>query len=174
MSRSLNKVTLIGNLGNDPEVRSTTGGNRVATFSLATSRSWNNQSGERQEKTEWHRCVVWNTKGSQLADIVEKYVKKGDKLYVEGRIEYRQWQDKDGQTRYSTEINVRELIMLGGKGGSGGDYDAEGGSGGRGRAAAAGGRAKSASTGGTGGTGGGEDFEDFPGALEDEDDDLPF
>ena len=126
MSRSLNKVTLIGNLGNDPEVRSTTGGNRVATFSLATSRSWNDASGAKQEKTEWHRCVVWNTKGSQLADIVEKYVKKGDKLYVEGRIEYRQWQDKDNQTRYSTEINVREMIMLGGGkggGGGGGDFD---------------------------------------------------
>ena len=129
MSRSLNKVTLIGNLGNDPEVRSTTGGNRVATFSLATSRTWNDQSGSKQEKTEWHRCVVWNTKGSQLADIVEKYVKKGDKLYVEGRIEYRQWQDKDGQTRYSTEINVREMIMLGGGkgGGGGGGGDFEGG-----------------------------------------------
>jgi single-strand DNA-binding protein len=183
VSRSLNKVQLIGNLGNDPEVRSTTGGNRVATFSLATSRSWNDQSGNRQEKTEWHRCVVWNTKGSQLADIVEKYVKKGDKIYVEGRIEYRQWQDKDGQTRYSTEINVRELIMLGGgRGGSSGDYDSEdrgaaGGSGGAGRsrtAAPAGGRAKGAGA-GTGASGsGGEDFEDFPGALEDEDDDLPF
>ena len=80
MSRSLNKVVLIGNLGNDPEVRSTTGGNRVATFSLATSRSWNDASGSKQEKTEWHRCVVWNTKSSQLADIVERYVKKGDKL----------------------------------------------------------------------------------------------
>ena len=122
MSRSLNKVTLIGNSGNDPEVRSTTGGNRVATFSLATSRSWNDASGSKQEKTEWHRCVVWNTKTSQLADIVEKYVKKGDKLYVEGRIEYRQWQDKDGQTRYSTEINVRELIMLGGGRGGGGGW----------------------------------------------------
>src|SRR5690349_11929788 len=139
MSRSLNKVTLIGNLGNDPEVRSTTGGNRVATFSLATSRSWNDASGAKQEKTEWHRCVVWNTKSSQLADIVEKYVKKGDKLYVEGRIEYRQWQDKDGQTRYSTEINVRELIMLGGGSGgggrSGGDYDSEASNGARARAA---------------------------------------
>ena len=173
MSRSLNKVTLIGNLGNDPEVRSTTGGNRVATFSLATSRSWNNQAGDRQEKTEWHRCVVWNTKGSQLADIVEKYVKKGDKLYVEGRIEYRQWQDKEGQTRYSTEINVRELIMLGGRSGSA-EYDPEGGNAGgsRSRAAAAGGRAKGATTGAA--AGGTEDFEDFPGALEDEDDDLPF
>jgi single-strand DNA-binding protein len=155
---------LIGNLGNDPEVRSTTGGNRVATFSLATSRTWNDQSGTKQEKTEWHRCVVWNTKGSQLADIVEKYVKKGDKLYVEGRIEYRQWQDKDGQTRYSTEINVRELLMLGGKGGAGGDF---GGEGMPRRASAGAAKAKA-------GAGGGEDFEDFPGALADEDDDLPF
>src|ERR1043165_4756311 len=124
VSRRLNKVILIGNLGNDPEVRSTTGGSRVATFSLATSRSWNDASGAKQEKTEWHRCVVWNTKGSTLADVVEKYVKKGDKLYVEGRIEYRQWQDKDGQTRYSTEINVRELIMIGGgRPGGGGDFE---------------------------------------------------
>lgn len=164
MSRSLNKVTLIGNLGNDPEVRSTTGGNRVATFSLATSRTWNDQSGSKQEKTEWHRCVVWNTKGSQLADIVEKYVKKGDKLYVEGRIEYRQWQDKDGQTRYSTEINVRELIMIGGKG-AGGDF---GGGESMPRRAPMG--APKAKAGG----GSGEDFEDFPGALADDDDDLPF
>ncbi|MDQ6634793.1 MAG: single-stranded DNA-binding protein [Gemmatimonadota bacterium] len=166
MSRSLNKVTLIGNLGNDPEVRSTTGGNRVATFSLATSRSWNDASGTKQEKTEWHRCVVWNTKSSQLADIVEKYVKKGDKLYVEGRIEYRQWQDKENQTRYSTEINVRELIMLGGGSGGrggGGDSDAESGSRARSTAPA---KAKTGA--------GGDDFEDFPGALADEDDDLPF
>lgn len=163
MSRSLNKVTLIGNLGNDPEVRSTTGGNRVATFSLATSRTWNDASGAKQEKTEWHRCVVWNTKGSQLADIVEKYVKKGDKLYVEGRIEYRQWQDKEGQTRYSTEINVRELIMLGGGRGASADFD--GGEGGARRAPAPA-KAKASA--------GGEDFEDFPNALADEDDDLPF
>src|SRR4029450_2671439 len=166
MSRSLNKVTLIGNLGNDPEVRSTPGGNRVATLSLATSRSWVDQNGNRQEKTEWHRCVVWNTKGSQLADIVEKYVKKGDRIYVEGRIEYRQWQDKDNQTRDSTEINVRELIMLGGGRGGGDTHDSEGGSGmSRSRAPE---RAKSASG------APGDDFEDFPGALNDEDDDLPF
>src|SRR3954471_7692120 len=155
MSRSLNKVTLIGNLGNDPEVRSTTGGNRVATFSLATSRSWNDASGAKQEKTEWHRCVVWNTKNSQLADIVEKYVKKGDKLYVEGRIEYRQWQDKENQTRYSTEINVRELIMLGGGRGGGargfsGESDAES-NGSRSRTAAPA-KAKT-------GAAGGDDFE---------------
>ena len=166
MSRSLNKVTLIGNLGNDPEVRSTTGGNRVATFSLATSRTWNDPSGQKQEKTEWHRCVVWNTKTSQLADIVEKYVHKGDKLYVEGRIEYRQWQDKDGQTRYSTEINVRELIMLSGPAGrSGGEMDGE----------AAASRPRQPAPQKAKAAAGGEDFEDFPAALNDEeDDDLPF
>jgi len=168
VSRSLNKVTLIGNLGSDPEVRSTPGGNRVATMSLATSRSWNDQNGNKQEKTEWHRLVVWNTKGSQLADIVEKYVKKGDKIYVVGRIEYRQWQDKENQTRYSTEINVRELIMLGGGRGSS-DHDGDAGGAGRARPAAQPQRAKSAAA-----NSGGEEFEDFPGALEDEDDDLPF
>ena len=166
MGRSLNKVILIGNLGQDPEVRSTTGGNRVATFSLATSRSWNDASGAKQEKTEWHRCVVWNTKTSQLADIVERYVHKGDKLYVEGRIEYRQWQDKDGQTRYSTEINVRELIMLGGGRGASAGGDFESSESAPRRAAAPAPKAKAAA--------GGEDFEDFPNALADEDDDLPF
>jgi single-strand DNA-binding protein len=164
VSRSLNKVMLIGNLGADPEVRSTSGGNRVATFSLATSRSWNGPSGEKQEKTEWHRCVVWNSKTSQLADIVERYLKKGDKVYVEGRIEYRQWQDKDNQTRYSTEINVREMIMLSGRGGTPEGY--EGDAGVKSRAAATE-RARGA------GTSSG-DFEDFRGSLEEEDDDLPF
>src|SRR5919204_1151391 len=158
VSRSLNKVMLIGNLGSDPEVRSTNGGNRVATFSLATSRTWNDAAGAKQEKTEWHRCVVWNTKTSQLADIVERYVKKGDKLYVEGRIEYRQWQDKDGQTRYSTEINVRELIMLTSRAASGGGgehLDGEGAAAARGRAVAAQ-RTKAATAGD-----GGEDLADL-------------
>ncbi len=168
MSRSLNKVTLIGNLGADPEVRSATGGNRVANFSLATSRQWTGANGEKQEKTEWHRCVVWNSKVSTLADIVEKYLKKGDKVYVEGRIEYRQWQDKDNQTRYSTEINVRELIMLSGR--PGGSDDAEGGARSRPRAAAAG----AGSGSGTSGAPAGGDFEDFKGSLEETDDDLPF
>jgi single-strand DNA-binding protein len=167
VSRSLNKVQLIGNLGNDPEVRTIAGGSKVATFSLATSRSWNNQSGEKQEKTEWHRCVAWNVKGTGLADVVEKYCKKGDRLYVEGQIEYRQWQDKENQTRYSTEIKVRDMIMLGGGSGRGGDFDGE--SSGRSRAPA-GASAKSGAAGGAGG----EDFTEFPGALEDADDDLPF
>jgi single-strand DNA-binding protein len=170
VSRSLNKVTLIGNLGNDPEVRSTSNGSRVASFSLATSRQWNGPAGDKQEKTEWHKCVAWNAKGSGLADLIEKYVKKGDKLYVEGRIEYRQFQDKENQTRYVTEINVRELILLGGRGGGagGGDTDAQPSSAApRPRAsqpAKAGGGAKSTD----------EDFGDFPGSLEEGDDDLPF
>jgi single-strand DNA-binding protein len=161
MSRSLNKVTLIGNLGSDPEVRSATGGNRVANFSLATSRTWNDASGAKQEKTEWHKCVAWNTKFSQLADIVERYVKKGDKLYVEGSIEYRQWQDKDGQTKYMTEIKVRELIMLGTPRGDGSGASR----------APAGAKAKAGAAAGAAGS---DDFEEFPGALQDEDDDLPF
>jgi single-strand DNA-binding protein len=174
MSRSLNKVTLIGNLGADPEVRSTTGGNRVATFSLATSRSWSGPSGDKQEKTEWHRCVVWNSKASTLADIVERYLKKGDKIYVEGRIEYRQWQDKENQTRYTTEINVRELIMLSGKAGGSDSFDGEssGSSNSRPRAAATD-RSRGAGAGAPAGAGGG-DFEDFRGNLDTEDDDLPF
>ena len=96
-----------------------------ATFSIATSRQWSSASGEKQEKTEWHKCVAWNvgTRGTGLADVVEKYVKKGDKLYVEGRIEYRQYEDKDKQTRYVTEINVREILLLGGGKAGGGDYD---------------------------------------------------
>lgn len=163
MSRSLNKVMLIGNLGNDPEIRSTTGGNRVASFSLATSRSWSGTNGEKQEKTEWHKCVAWNSRGTGLVDVIEKYCKKGDRLYVEGRIEYRQWQDKEGQTRYTTEINIREMMMLGG--GRGGDGEPEStrarvGAGARSSAAASGGAS--------------DDFEEFPTALEDGDDDLPF
>ncbi len=169
MSRSLNKASLIGNLGSDPEVRTTTGGSKVATFSLATSRQWNSASGEKQEKTEWHRCVVWNAKGTGLADVVEKYCKKGDRLYVEGRIEYRQWQDKENQTRYTTEINVRDLLMLGsgsGGGGRGADFDSES-EGSRGRAPARSGSRSGQASSDT-------NFEDFPAALEDQDDDLPF
>ena len=164
MSRSLNKVTLIGNLGNDPEVRTTTGGSKVANFSLATTRQWNSASGEKQEKTEWHKCVAWNagTRGTGLADVIEKYVKKGDRIYVEGRIEYRQWQDKEGQTKYSTEINVRELIMLGSPKGGGMEGDAP-------RAKPAATKAKAGAAAGTAG----QEFEEFPGALQD-DDDLPF
>jgi single-strand DNA-binding protein len=160
---------LIGNLGADPEVRSTNNGTRVATLSLATSRQWTTQAGEKQEKTEWHRCVVWNTRSSGLADVVEKYLKKGDRVYVEGRIEYRTWQDREGQTRYTTEINVRDLVMLSGRGDAGG---AEGGR----RAASSASPAASAPAGAaaTAAPGKTESFEDFPEALDEEDDDLPF
>lgn len=167
MSKSLNKAILIGNLGADPEVRSTPNGSRVATLSLATSRVWKDQSGQRQEKTQWHRVICWNAaRGQQLADVAERYAKKGDRVYVEGEIEYRTWQDKEGQTRYSTEINCRELILLGSRGGG----DEEGGSwsGSRSSAPARSGAAPAA---------GGkkeESFEDFPDALDAEDDDLPF
>jgi single-strand DNA-binding protein len=167
MSRSLNKVMLMGNLGNDPEVRSTPGGGRVASFSLATSRTWNDQSGTKQEKTEWHKCIAWNQGTQKLADVVEQYCKKGKPVYVEGTIEYRQWQDKEGQTRYSTEIRVRELILLGGGRGEG---DGEGMSSAPRPARAASPAGKPAAA----GKAGGEEFSDFPGALEDEEDDLPF
>ena len=184
VSRSLNRVSLIGNVGQDPEIRTTTNGGRVATFSLATSRTWNGPSGDKQEKTEWHCCVVWNAqRGSGLADVVEKYVHKGEKLFVEGRIEYRQYQDKEGQTRYVTEVNVRDLLLLGGRGGGSADGDVTAGAPrsrsapARSGAAARGpvGAPSAADGGTTGATGGaGDDFEDFPAALEDEDDDLPF
>jgi single-strand DNA-binding protein len=169
VSRSLNKVTLIGNIGQDPEVRSTSGGGRVANFSLATSRQWSGQGGDKQEKTEWHRIVAWNNNrgtGTGLADVIEKYCKKGDKLYVEGRIEYRSWQDKDGQTRYTTEIIANEIIMLSGKGGAAG----EGGFA-PARASAAAAPAKKE---GKEAKEGKESFDDFPEALDSEDDDLPF
>jgi single-strand DNA-binding protein len=159
VSRSLNKITLIGNLGADPEIRTTSNGNKVAQFSLATSRQWTSASGEKQEKTEWHKCVAWNARNTGLADVIEKWVKKGDKLYVEGRVEYRQYEDKDKQTRYVTEVNVREILLLGG--GRGGDGGSDGGSRG-GRSAAP---AKAAAN--------AEGFEDFPDAG-DGDDDLPF
>lgn len=165
MSRSLNKAILIGNVGSDPEVRTVGTGGRVATFSLATGRTWNDQSGNKQEKTEWHRCVVWNnSRGSGLADVVEKYVRKGEKIYVEGEIEYRQWQDKEGQTRYTTEIRVRELMLLGGRSGGAGGDEMEGPAR---RTASPTPRPKAAAASGA-------DFDDFPGALADEDDDLPF
>lgn len=169
MSRSLNKAILIGNVGSDPEMRTVGNGGRVAQFSLATGRVWTDPAGAKQEKTEWHRCVVWNNRTSTLADVVEKYVKKGERVYVEGEIEYRQWQDKDGQTRYTTEIKVRDLLLLGGRsGGAGGGDDAEGAAS---RRPASPSRAKPA---GIAGAAAGDDFSDFPGALEDEDDDLPF
>ena len=163
MSRSLNKVSLIGNVGADPEIRTTPGGGRVAQFSLATTRQWTGQSGDKQEKTEWHRIVAWDSaRGAKLANVIEQYVKKGDKLYVEGSIEYRQWQDKENQTRYSTEIKAFEVILLGGRGGG-----AVGGEGGGPPRSSSAPRPKAAPP------AAGGDFEEF-GDAEGDDDDLPF
>ena len=116
MARSVNKITLIGNVGQDPDVRSTQSGSRIAKCSLATSRQFKDRSGVQQEKTQWHRLTFFG----KLADIVEQWVNKGDRLYVEGEIEYSTTQDDQGNTRYWTDIVVREMIMLGSKDGNGG------------------------------------------------------
>lgn len=159
MSRSLNKATIIGNLGADPEVRTTANGTKVATLSVATSRQWNTPAGERQEKTEWHRVVLWNNRQGGLADIAEKYLHKGDRVYIEGRIEYRTWEDREGNTRYTTEINAREMLMLSGRGGGADEAPTPS----RARAAQPAVAESQA-----------ESYDDFPEALDDEDDDLPF
>lgn len=119
MSRSLNKVMLIGNVGAEPELRTTASGTKLAKVSLATNRVFNDRSGQKQEKTEWHRLTFWD----KLADIVERYVHKGDRLYVEGRLEYSQTEDEQGQPRYWTDIIVQEMLMLGGGEPGGGGYD---------------------------------------------------
>lgn len=110
---SFNQITLLGNVGSDPDVRDV-GGSKVASFSLATSRKWTGKDGTKQEKTEWHRCQVWNAGTSKLADIVAQYVRKGAKLLVVGAMEYREW-EKDGVKRTSAEVRVSSLQMVGGK-----------------------------------------------------------
>lgn len=154
---SLNKACLIGNVGKDPEIRSMNGGDKVANFSIATSESWKDRNtGERKERTEWHRVVVWGA----LAEVVEKYVSKGDKLYVEGKIQTRKWTDQSGVEKYSTEIVLQGfgavLTMLSPKGDGGG-------------------RSQSRDEGGggfnSGGGGSGGYREDFSGNLDDE---IPF
>jgi single-strand DNA-binding protein len=122
MAGSVNKVILIGNLGRDPELRSTQDGTRIANLAVATSESWRDRvSGERKERTEWHRVVIFN---ERLAEIAEKYLKKGSKVYVEGALQTRKWTDQGGQERYSTEVVLQrfrgELTMLDGAGGRGG------------------------------------------------------
>ena len=117
MAGSVNKVILVGNLGKDPEVRRMTSGEPVVSFSLATSESWRDKSsGERKEKTEWHNVVVFN---KNLADVAEKYLKKGAKVYVEGQLQTRKWTDKDGAEKYSTEVVLQNfngtLVLLDGK-----------------------------------------------------------
>ena len=117
MARGVNKATLIGNLGADPEIRYTNSGSAVANVRLATAESWRDkESGDQQERTEWHRVVFFG----RLAEIVEQYLRKGSHVYVEGRIQTRKWQDRDGNDRYTTEIVANEMQMLGGRGGGGG------------------------------------------------------
>lgn len=148
MARSLNKVMLIGNVGSEPEIRTTAGGKRVAKFSVATNRQYTDRSGQQQEKTEWHRCTAWD----RVAEIIEQYVHKGDRIYVEGSIEYSQTEDESGKPRYWTDIVVRDMIMLSGGSGGGGPRQDFGG-----------GRRQSAPTPGPAGS-----------PFDNDDDDLPF
>jgi len=126
MARGVNKVILIGNLGQDPEIKSTAAGASIANFSVATSESWKDKNtGQQVEKTEWHRVVAFN----RLAEIIGQYVKKGSKIYIEGSLRTRKWQDKEGKDHYTTEVVANEMQMLDSKGGaggmsSGGDYSA--------------------------------------------------
>jgi len=148
MAGSVNKVILVGNLGRDPEIRSTQDGTRVANLSVATSESWRDKaSGERRERTEWHRVAIFNEK---LVEIAEKYLRKGSKVYVEGALQTRKWTDQSGQEKYTTEVVLQrfrgELTMLDGRGGGGeapseGEEVGGGYSGGGGGARSSGGRA---------------------------------
>ena len=169
MAGSLNKVMLIGNLGADPEIRSFQNGGRVANLRIATSETWKDRNtGERQERTEWHTVAIFS---EGLVNVVENYLKKGSKVYVEGKLQTRKWQDQQGNDRYSTEVVLRgfdgTLTMLDGAGGgggrSGGGYG--GGSGGQGGGGFGGGN----QGGGSGGqsAGGGSNYDDL-------DDDIPF
>ena len=125
MARGVNKVILVGNLGKDPEIRYSPNGGAVANVTIATSESWKDKvSGEKQEKTEWHRVVFFG----RLAEIAGEYLKKGAQIYVEGRLQTRKWQDKEGKDRYTTEIVANEMQMLGSREGRGapadhGDFD---------------------------------------------------
>ena len=156
MAGSVNKVILVGNLGRDPEIRTTNDGTKVANLSLATSESWRDRnSGERRERTEWHRVVIFN---DRLVDVVEKYLNKGSKIYVEGQLQTRKWTDRDGQERYTTEVVLQrfrgELTMLDSRSdGGGGGYD----------------RSSDTGDGGSGGGGGGA-----PSGGDDFDDEIPF
>lgn len=132
MARGINKVIIVGNLGNDPEVRYANNGSAIANMSIATTDSWKDKNtGEQQERTEWHRVVMFN----RLGEIAGEYLRKGSQVYIEGRLQTRKWQDNNGQDRYSTEIVANEMQMLGGRGGgemgagSGGGYQQSGGGG---------------------------------------------
>ena len=120
MARGINKVILVGNLGGDPEVRYTAGGSAVANINIATSDQWTDkQTGQKNERTEWHRVVMFN----RLGEIAGEYLRKGSKVYIEGRLQTRKWQDQNGQDRWTTEIVANEMQMLSGRGDSGGASD---------------------------------------------------
>ena len=151
---SMNKAILIGNLGADPEVRYTASGSPVANFRIATSEVWNDKNGERQERTEWHRIVVFG----RQAETCGEYLKKGRSVCVEGRIQTREWEDRDGNKRWTTEIVADRVTFLGGReggGGGGGGYSRGGGGGSYG---GGGGYSGGGGGGGSGGGGGGDDF----------------
>ena len=160
MAGSVNKVILVGNLGRDPEIRSMQNGGRVANLSVATSESWKDrQSGERREKTEWHRVVIFN---ENLLDVAEKYLQKGSKVYIEGQLQTRKWQDQSGVDKYSTEIVLQrfrgELQMLDSRGDGGGS----GGGGGMAGEPAGDDYGGGASSGGGAPSGGGDFDDDIP------------
>lgn len=115
MAGTVNKVILIGRLGKDPEVKYTQGGTAIARFSLATDEFWKDQNGERQQRTEWHNIVAWD----KLADICGQYLTKGKQVYIEGKLQTRSWEDKEGNKRYTTEIRADNMVMLGTRGDSG-------------------------------------------------------
>jgi len=170
---SVNKVILLGNLGRDPETRYTTGGDAVTNLNIATSEQWKDKSGEKQERTEWHRVVLFG----RQAEIAGEYLKKGRSVYIEGRLQTRKYADKDGVEKYSTEIVADRMQLLGGRDGPGGgggdvDFSAANSSGGErsGGGGGGGGGPRRESTGGGAkgpGTGGKKNPDDF-------DDDIPF
>jgi single-strand DNA-binding protein len=173
MARGINKVILIGHLGQDPEVRALPSGSSIANLRIATTESWKDkQSGEFKEQTEWHTVVLFG----RTAEVAAEYLKKGSQVYIEGRLRTRKWQDKTGNDRYSTEIVGNDMQMLGGRGqgGGGGGEGGRQGHGGGGRDAGRG-TGAAASPAGGGGGGGGE-FSDAPATSteHDFDDDIPF
>lgn len=176
MAGSVNKVILVGNLGRDPEARNMQSGGKVVSFSVATSETWNDRaSGERKEKTQWHRVAIFNEK---LGEIAEKYLKKGSKVYLEGALESRKYTDKDGQEREITEVVIGrfkgELTLLDGRGGGGEMGEGGGGGGYGGGRAAGGGYGGERSGGGRSSSGGGGGWDSKPKGGADLDDDIPF
>jgi single-strand DNA-binding protein len=172
MAEGLNRAILVGNLGMDPELKFTQGGQAVLRIRLATSESYMNKAGERQDRTEWHTVIVWGKR----AEALNKILSKGRTIWVEGRIQTRSWEDKDGGKRYATEINANNIGLVGGRGGEGGGGGGYGGGGAGG--SYGGGGASSGGTGSGGGFGGGGGGGDFGGGGGDfeggNDDDIPF